>query len=736
MSPAADAGLSHRRARLSVARLSQGASFSHSQPQITPLGLDRVSCADTTHCIAVGSNGTAAITSDGGGSWLMEATGSNQLLFGVDCVTDLSCWTSGENGTILATADGGHTWRSETSGTTQFLYAISCPTTSTCWAAGDQGTVVTTADGGQTWSAQSTGIDLTFFGLDCPTTSACIGVDNAGIEVTTDGGQIWAAPSVGIPEGFFGVSCATSLECWVVGSGGSIAVTSDGGSTWRVQQDADANTALNFQYNDALWAISCPTATDCVTVGGGVSFEATTDGGSTWTTSTVPAADLYFGLSCPAPSTCIATGSDSNIVETTDGGGSWVRQVVPASPTGNPVKVAMVGDSTSFTLGLGLAAQSNWYGVSIADDAILGCGVAEGEPLTFYGQQVPVAAPCNGDLSSSNPQIPQVWALDVALQRPQVVVLLAGRFEVCDRLHNGVTMNITEPAFQNYLVAQLTEAAEVLTSTGAHLVFLTAPYYSEGGPPSGGIWDQDDPARVNVYNSLLYEVAARYPGRVSVIDLNAKVDPGGVYSAEVDGVQVRNPDGVHFQLSGGEWLAPWLLPQLTADAPSSLTPPGGLWTVATNGAITASGTAANYGSMGGKPLDKPIVGMAATADGAGYWEVASDGGIFTFGDAGFYGSMGGTPLSAPVVGMAANPSTGGYALVTGSGQVATYDPDGTNTFAGPPGNSLPIAGMAVADGGFGYWVTNIAGQSFASGSAPPLSSPPSSSWVVGVVASP
>ena len=54
--------------------------------------------------------------------------------------------------------------------------------------------------------------------------------------------------------------------------------------------------------------------------------------------------------------------------------------------------------------------------------------------------------------------------------------------------------------------------------------------------------------------------------------------------------------------------------------------------------------------MGGQPLNKPIVGMASTADGGGYWEVASDGGNFSFGDAIFEGSMGGQPLNAPIVG--------------------------------------------------------------------------------------
>jgi len=41
---------------------------------------------------------------------------------------------------------------------------------------------------------------------------------------------------------------------------------------------------------------------------------------------------------------------------------------------------------------------------------------------------------------------------------------------------------------------------------------------------------------------------------------------------------------------------------------------------------------------------------------SGYWEVASDGGIFSFGNASFYGSMGGKPLNQPIVAMAATSS--------------------------------------------------------------------------------
>jgi hypothetical protein len=58
------------------------------------------------------------------------------------------------------------------------------------------------------------------------------------------------------------------------------------------------------------------------------------------------------------------------------------------------------------------------------------------------------------------------------------------------------------------------------------------------------------------------------------------------------------------------------------------------------------------GSMGGPPLNKPVVGIAAAPTGDGYHLVASDGGIFAFGPgATFQGSTGAIQLNEPVVGM-------------------------------------------------------------------------------------
>ena len=129
----------------------------------------------------------------------------------------------------------------------------------------------------------------------------------------------------------------------------------------------------------------------------------------------------------------------------------------------------------------------------------------------------------------------------------------------------------------------------------------------------------------------------------------------------------------------------------------------GYWEVASDGGLFAFGDAQFYGSMGGKPLNEPIVGIAATPTGGGYWEVASDGGIFAFGNAQFYGSMGGKPLNAPIVGMAATPTGRGYWEVASDGGLFAFgDAQFYGSMGGQPLNA-PIVGIAATPTGGGYW---------------------------------
>ena len=131
--------------------------------------------------------------------------------------------------------------------------------------------------------------------------------------------------------------------------------------------------------------------------------------------------------------------------------------------------------------------------------------------------------------------------------------------------------------------------------------------------------------------------------------------------------------------------------------------------VASDGGVFNFGSASFYGSTGSMHLNKPVVGMAMTADGGGYWLVAADGGIFTYGDAQFYGSTGSMHLNSPIVGMAATPNGLGYYLVAADGGVFAY---GNAVFAGSEGGKAlnkPIVGMAVTPAGGYYLVASDGG---------------------------
>jgi Glycosyl hydrolases family 43 len=145
---------------------------------------------------------------------------------------------------------------------------------------------------------------------------------------------------------------------------------------------------------------------------------------------------------------------------------------------------------------------------------------------------------------------------------------------------------------------------------------------------------------------------------------------------------------------------------------------GGYWLVASDGGIFSYGDAAFHGSAGSLPLNKPIVGMTPTPDGGGYWLVASDGGIFSYGDAGFHGSAGGLHLNRPIVSMAATPDGGGYWLVASDGGIFSYGDAAFHGSAGSLSLNRPIVGMAPTQGGGGYWLVASDGGIFSYGDAP------------------
>jgi len=232
-------------------------------------------------------------------------------------------------------------------------------------------------------------------------------------------------------------------------------------------------------------------------------------------------------------------------------------QPTSAAGTGPPVKTLVVGDSTALTLDIGLNEHARDYGIRPFNEGILGCGITSGAEYQEKGVDAPMAVQCVG--SPPQTQWPALWKAAIAKDDPNVVMILAGRWEVSNRTYDGHWTNIEDPTYAAYVRRELTDAVHLAGSGGAAVVLLTAPCYDTGEQPDGQPWPEDSRARLAIYNHLVRNVAASIPG-TTLLDFNAMACPGGHYEEFMDGRQVRLADGIHFTFTGGDVFASRIWP--------------------------------------------------------------------------------------------------------------------------------------------------------------------------------
>jgi len=134
---------------------------------------------------------------------------------------------------------------------------------------------------------------------------------------------------------------------------------------------------------------------------------------------------------------------------------------------------------------------------------------------------------------------------------------------VANRTYKGRWTNIDNPVYKAYVERQLHYAVRVAGSGGARVVLMTAPCYDSGEQPNGDPWPEDSRSRLAIYNRLVRQVAATSPD-TSVLNFNAMACPGGQYEEYMDGIQVRQSDGVHFTFDGGDVFASRIWPAMVA----------------------------------------------------------------------------------------------------------------------------------------------------------------------------
>lgn len=219
----------------------------------------------------------------------------------------------------------------------------------------------------------------------------------------------------------------------------------------------------------------------------------------------------------------------------------------------HPVRFMLFGDSLALTMAIGLGVDSKAWGVETQfQHPALGCDLDPEDQIIVSGTQEPATPGCL--------DWQRRWPAWIHAQRPEVVGLFLGRWEIVDHLHNGVWMHIGQAPWDTHLTAELDQVVADAAGEGAKVMLFTMPYVEAPTAPDGSTYPENTRLRINAYNALLRRVAAAHPNEVEIFDLNKVVDPHGQFRWSADGQQIRTADGVHFTMFAGAWLRPAVLP--------------------------------------------------------------------------------------------------------------------------------------------------------------------------------
>lgn len=229
----------------------------------------------------------------------------------------------------------------------------------------------------------------------------------------------------------------------------------------------------------------------------------------------------------------------------------------PGTLGGNgELRVMVVGDSVSRQIGEALTewAAAHPGKIVVYDKSHLGCIVARyGDKRIPGGEEGPVGDVCsswNDPVPVDKLADPEVisWVTAVAAFKPDVVLAHITPWDVTDRRVPSLGpdwTHIGNADFDAYAASEYRLATEVLTSTGATMIWL------EGAHLNREITPQNDPVRIDRLNRIVADATAGL--RVRFADYPGFIGPVGA----TRDTQLRR-DGVHLSDKGQAEVAEWL----------------------------------------------------------------------------------------------------------------------------------------------------------------------------------
>ena len=311
----------------------------------TSVTLRDVGLLDDGRAWAVGDGGIILHSEDGGITWEKQPSGVAGPLYAVQFLDDQTGYAAGEKGTLLKTSDGGASWTSLTTAFPSWarIYTLFFVDSDTGFLAGQAGSLYRTEDGGQSW----TKIVLSEGGHIVTSNILSIHIGNGfgvlgganGVIATSQDGQNWTVQTAVSQDtrDVWAVFSRGEDSIWAVGAVKDAAAA----AFFITHSDGMAFEPVAGDYGTQpiLHEVAAPSRDVAFVVGAGGAIGRTLDGGETWHwehfETQFPGEPILSGISCPTVDDCWVAGQVPSypgvLYATHDGGASWEWQNPPES---------------------------------------------------------------------------------------------------------------------------------------------------------------------------------------------------------------------------------------------------------------------------------------------------------------------------------------------------------------------------------------------------------------------
>ena len=191
------------------------------------------------------------------------------------------------------------------------------------------------------WTVRNSGTTQILNGVSFTNSTTGFVVGYGGTILRTQNGGInWVSQSSGVLGTLVNVDCRNENVATVVGVNGLILKTTDAGSSWVQQPSGTINELRSIEYiNDSIGVI----------VGFGNTILRTTNSGNNWVSITNSATSGFFDVSFANSNIGIAVGGIGNIFRTTNGGLTWIDNSV--SPDLILRSIALINENIGIAVG-------------------------------------------------------------------------------------------------------------------------------------------------------------------------------------------------------------------------------------------------------------------------------------------------------------------------------------------------------------------------------------------------